>query len=207
MRRIILFLLVCLSLHAKEQIVDIKVFYEKIEPQKVNDIINLSSYDKYYKAGIEYLSKEEKMHKAEVNKYYKKTEKKIYIPRYDKALEEFEKSVVYNKNPLSAYLGLKCLNFLPTVTSASKIEQTKRRVLFAKLLYNATKMCKAFIDYADILMHGKGVARDYKLALGILSQARQQCWARADDFEKSIIKVKEAQLQFKIKKEQKNAKQ
>lgn len=189
-------LIVGASIQAKE-IGAVKAFYSKVTIEEATKIKNLSKSDEFFQKGYSYLTNKNKMDKRELNNYFSKEKNKrtIVLPNHIKAVAEFEKSVIKYKNPLSAYLGLYSINFL---VDAKSVEKTKRRKLFIETLYKQTNMCEGYIQYADMLMKGLGVKKDLNKSIDVLREAREKCWNMANDWEKSIIEVKETQAKYKM---------
>ena len=208
MRRILIALLcvgVCANATSTYESVK-EDFFKKITPERQKALTQISSNDTDLKKAMDYLTNQANMLKMpEFNFHGQKVDGR-YMPDCEKALPYLVDSFAKNKNSLSAYIGLYCIN---NDTFMKKTpESIKQKKFLAEGLYqNEKNLCMGYISYGDILLNGYAITPDPSKALKVFEESKLHCYRFASDWEKRVIETKIEQARFKLRTSVSNPKQ
>lgn len=173
-------------------------FMQKISPERQKTLIQISSTDQSYKNAMEYLTNQSKMLKMPELSFHGKKIEGRYMPDCQNALPYLAESFAKNKNSLSAYIGLYCLN--NDVFMKKSSDNVKQKKLFSEGLYQSEKtLCMGYLSYGDVLMHGYATTPDPAKALKVFEESKLHCFRYASDWEKRVIETKIEQAKYKLR--------
>ena len=171
-------------------------FFANVTPAISKKVKHLENVDKSFNGAIVFLTQPSKMAKVKVMTGDPEADVKdrkskfVFLPNYPRALEKFEQSVDKYSNPLSAYIAM---YIIKTKIPARNTRELIYKRKYAELLYKNTKLCSAYIDYANILSRGTATPPDLQKALKVLNNSGN-CIASASDWEKRVIGMKKLRL-------------